>query len=87
MDVRAAPQAADTAEATAVDHYFSSSTENIFVPLSTDTGKTDYCYVMHPRSAVGGAIRITQLLGLLLLYSCICTSNALYDTNAVVDVH
>ena len=56
--------AADTAEAAAVDHYFSSSTVNVFAPvchsatLPTDTGKTDDCFVI----ALGleGAIQMTQ---------------------------
>ena len=34
-------QAADTAEAAAVGHYFSSPTENVFVPVWLDTGIVD----------------------------------------------
>jgi len=36
--------AADTVEAAAVDHYFPSSTENIFV-CHMDTGKADDCFL------------------------------------------
>jgi len=55
--------AADTAEAAVVDHYFSSSTENIFVPVYLpDTGKqTDDCFVMRRRSPSRGAVQILQL--------------------------
>ena len=50
--------AADTAEAAAVDRYFSSSTENIFVPVCL-YGHRDDCFVTCPRSSVGGAIQMT----------------------------
>jgi len=50
--------AADSAEAAAVDRYFSSSTENIFVPVCL-YGHRDDCFVMCPRSSVGGAIQMT----------------------------
>ena len=55
-------QASDRAEAAAVDHYFSSSTENVVQSsLPTNTGKTDDCFVMCPRFSVGGATQTTQL--------------------------
>jgi len=49
-------QAADRTEAAAVDQYFSSSTENIFVSVClTDSGKqTDGCFVMRLRSSSRG---------------------------------
>ena len=56
-------QAANTAEAAAVNHYFSSSTEkhSSCSILPTDTGKlTDNCFVMHPRSSVGAQYKWPQ---------------------------
>ena len=47
-------------EADAVDHYtFSSNWKQLCSSLPTDTGKTDECFVMRPRSSVGGAIQMT----------------------------
>ena len=52
--------AADTAEAAAVDHYF--SPPHVCSSLPTDTGiQTDDCFVMRPQSSVVGAIQTTQL--------------------------
>jgi len=55
-------QAADTAEATAVDHYFSSA-ENIFVQSAYghQETNTDNCFVMRSRSSKGGAVTQLQL--------------------------
>ena len=49
--------AADTAEAAAVDRYFPSPTENVFVPVYLRTPENRRMIVMRPRSSVGGAIR------------------------------
>ena len=55
-------QAANRAIPAAVDHYFSSSTEHIFVPVCLRTpGRADDCFVMRPRPSEGSAIQMTQL--------------------------
>jgi len=50
--------AADTAEAAAVDHYFSSATENISVPVCLRTPENRLMIVLWViRNTVGGTIR------------------------------
>ena len=57
-------QAADRAEATAVDHWvlYRRQVKTFwFQSAYTDTWKTSDCFVMRPRSLVGGPIQMTQL--------------------------
>jgi len=79
-------QAANTAEAAAVDHYFSLSSEKTEKSLFQSGKETDDCFVMRRLSSVGGAIQMTQLLllllllciiGLLLPYCCCAESDLL----------
>ena len=55
-------QAADRTEAAAVDHCFSSPTENVSVAVCLDTGEqTDDCFVIVLCLPARGAIQIPQL--------------------------
>jgi len=56
-----APRAWNTAEATAVDHYFSSSTENVSVPVSLCTGNSLVIVLRYALGLpVGGAILVAD---------------------------
>jgi len=53
-------QAADRADAAAVDHYFTFLLKTLFLVSCGHRKQTDDCLIMHPWSPVGSAIQIPQ---------------------------